>query len=1204
MRAADTRPEDWVAQNASAVAVAHHDEFVVLPRREISSWLDSVGSERDDIWALVTEVRNRVLARGTAVTVSFSDAPAHDPAPLAIMVAPTTSALPINTLDANPPAAGSVGPATRLIDAVDGRVLRLELIRHLINDEFDRIDLLVSFIMKSGLNLIGHHLEAAIERGAQVRVLTTDYMRITDADALARLLDMAETSLELPGELGIRVFSDPLTSFHPKAYLFHTSETDLASGFVGSNNLSHSGIDAGVEWSIGTDDVVPLVTAFDQLWSDQRSRTLDHELLRTYRKLWRPSAQGGRVEFEIENEPPAEAPEPRPIQTEALEALAATRSDGFAAGMVVMATGLGKTWLAAFDSAALPVLPSPAGVRSGRTLFVAHREEILRQSRDVFRLVRPGAELGLFNGQEKQRDADVVFASVQTLARRLDEFEPTEFDYIVVDEFHHAAASSYRKVIDHFDPRFLLGLTATPERMDGADLMSLCGDNLVFECGLIEGIDRSELVPFRYWGIKDVADYANIPWRNGRFDDEELAKRIETVQRAQQAFDEWSDKCGERTLAFCASVSHAEFMRDFFTERGVRCAAVHSKPGSTERRSALDDLQSGSLQVLFSVDMFNEGVDVPAVDSVLLLRPTDSPVIFLQQLGRGLRLSDNKEHLTVVDFVGNHASFLLHPRTLLGLTAERGPSNGDVIDVLVSEHWDLPAGCSVVFDIEAIDLLKTLATRGMTRGDLLAEYVRTFTAEHDTRPSAAQAAAAGHDLSLVRASDGGWFRALDRLGVLEPAESETWNLAGDVLARFELENITKSYKLVTIKALLAAGALRSGMTIADLNGASQTIVASDPRLVADSRSQALPDPAAAPAAAWGSFWRRNPLDHLAKPGSGDTAALFEYDSSGGLERFVPTFTIPERNGDAFDAMVAEIVEWRLARYLLGAPADPLDQRSDAARCEVSHVGGDPIVQLSRAQHPDLPLGELPLVVDGVERLARFGKRSLKEMAALDERDLNLLPDQLRAWFGPNAGYSGTQHYVRLEESATGWEMAPERPDETTLERFIGQRFTRQQVRELFDAGTTGNWQEGHIPIPAKKAIVLFVTLDKQGMSQGTEYHDFFESDEVFVWTSQNSTEPTNKRGRAILNSDADGTSIHLFVRTSKKEPFEYFGTVTPLSHEGAKPMTVHFRLDRPATSLPAALIQPASSTSLSGERVGLSVSDSAVQPPFDPEMHS
>jgi superfamily II DNA or RNA helicase len=294
--------------------------------------------------------------------------------------------------------------------------------------------------------------------------------------------------------------------------------------------------------------------------------------------------------------------------------------------------------------------------------------------------VQPDADLGLYYGGEKQPYARVLFASIQMLAGNLDRFSRDRFDYVVIDEFHHAAARSYRRVIDHFQPDFLIGLTATPNRMDGGDLLALCSDNLVYECPLTEGVARGDLSPFRYFGIADDVDYSPIPWRNGRFDPVALTEAVETQQRAQHALDEWRAKGGGPTLAFCVTVSHADFMAEFFRRNGVAAVAVHSGPTSAPRTGSIEQLRSGELQVICTVDVFNEGLDVPEVETVLMLRPTESPVVFLQQLGRGLRRSRGKNALSVIDFIGNHRSFLLKPRTLLALgtgregTTRQGPA--------------------------------------------------------------------------------------------------------------------------------------------------------------------------------------------------------------------------------------------------------------------------------------------------------------------------------------------------------------------------------------------------------------------------------------------------------------------------------------------------------------------------------------------------
>ena len=823
----------------------------------------------------------------------------------------------------------------------DGRLLP-QLLDRLSDRALDRIDMAVSFVMKSGLARIVGPLEDALDRGAHVRVLTTDYLAITDPDALTQLADLASGP---DRRLEVRLFSGGSIAFHPKAYIFWSSAGDTAAGYVGSSNLSRSGIDGGVEWNLGTDRVEQLVAGFESLWSDGRSKPLDSPTLNEYRETWQSSVRSvvsppAAPTAELATEPSTVAPEeilrhlvgvpdeapiqpvaPRPIQAEALDALERTRAAGFDRAFVVMATGLGKTWLAAFDSAR-------PGFR--RVLFVAHRDEILRQSRDVFRRVRPDADLGLFTGDEKVRDAEVVFASVQTLHRHLGRFAPAAFDYVVIDEFHHAAASTYRRVLAHFEPKFLLGLTATPERRDGADLLALCGDNLVFDCGLAEGIRRDELSPFHYWGIADVADYAPIPWRSGRFDPATLAAAIETRERAAKALHEWRDRGGGPTLAFCSSISHARFMKEFFMAEGVRSAAVYSNEDSDPRHKSVADLQSGAIEVLFAVDVFNEGVDIPEVETVLMLRPTDSPVIFLQQLGRGLRTTEHKTALRVIDFVGNHHSFLTQPRTLLSLGG-RTPLNSEVREALQSGDFELPPGCSVDFDLEAVEILNRLSSPSTSQAKRLEEFCRNYESENGIRPTAAQAfSSVGVQTSTRPVRDAeGWHRYLNGLGLLTPEEQAAVEALGDVLRSLEREPITKAYKLVTLAALLKLNALHEGASVAEVASVSLTLTRRDPRLRADTeQTREVSDLDAVTAERWQAFWTKNPLTHLTdKPHSSFRLAG---------ERLEPRFEVPADHLPTFAALVAEIVEWRLQVYF----------RSSGTSID----GGSPSGSLGRPAH--------------------------------------------------------------------------------------------------------------------------------------------------------------------------------------------------------------------------------------------------------------
>jgi HKD family nuclease len=368
------------------------------------------------------------------------------------------------------------------------------------------LDIAVAFILERGLVQIEAHLKDLVERGGTLRVLTGDYLHVTEPDALLRLLDLCTLGTPASRSVQLRMFESKGTSFHPKAYLLHLPHGDGAA-FVGSSNLSETALRTGVEWNYR---VVPAHDragfqatrdAFESLFRDPRTVPLTAAWVERYRQRRRIiiAAPG---EMLPEPLPPVE---PHPVQQEALEALERTRSEGNGAGLVVLATGLGKTWLAAFDSL------KPA---FQRILFVAHREEILGPALATFRRIRPDARLGLYTGEEKAPEADVLFASVQTLGRvrHLAQFARDAFDYIVIDEFHHAAAVTYRRILDHFTPRFLLGLTATPERADGGDLLALCDENLVYRCDVPEGIRRGLLVPFHYFGVPDEVDYRNIPW--------------------------------------------------------------------------------------------------------------------------------------------------------------------------------------------------------------------------------------------------------------------------------------------------------------------------------------------------------------------------------------------------------------------------------------------------------------------------------------------------------------------------------------------------------------------------------------------------------------------------------------------------------------------------------------------------------------------
>lgn len=587
------------------------------------------------------------------------------------------------------------------------------------------IDIIVSFLMESGVKLLLQDLKEALDRGVKIRILTGNYLKITQPQALYLLKS------ELGDTVDLRFYNNPNKSFHPKAYMFHNPlDSEI---YIGSSNISRGALTSSIEWnyrflkSNAPNDFKVFYDTFEDLFNNH-SLVITDEVLKDYSKQWtRPNIYKDLEKEESKEDKVVNIFEPRGAQIEALYSLDKSREEGFDKGLVVAATGIGKTYLAAFDSA-----------KYQRILFVAHREEIIKQAAQSFKNVRNSDDIGFFYANQKDTNNSFIFALVQTLGKDeyLNEkyFARDYFDYIVVDEFHHAVSNNYNKIINYFTPKFLLGLTATPERLDSKDVFALCDYNMVYEVRLKDAINKGWLVPFKYYGIYDeTVNYEDIDYKYGKYDDKQLEEALMLNKRGELILNHYQKYNSQRAMGFCSSKHHAEYMAKVFNENKVSAAAVYSGERgeySEERDIALAKLTSGELKVIFSVDMFNEGLDVPQIDMVMFLRPTQSPTIFLQQLGRGLRKAKDKKCLNVLDFIGNYKKANLVPFLLSGkeYSAAECKKNkqGD---------YEFPEECIVDFDFRIIDIFKKQAEREMKVKDKIKEQFDIVSDMLGHRPS-------------------------------------------------------------------------------------------------------------------------------------------------------------------------------------------------------------------------------------------------------------------------------------------------------------------------------------------------------------------------------------------------------------------------------------------------------------------------------------
>ena len=887
------------------------------------------------------------------------------------------------------------------------------------------VDLLASFIQPSGLDLIQQSIFAALRAKARIRILVGDYLYITSADALRRLIgwmalagDLGENS---PLEVRLAEISKlPFKpdSFHPKAWRIIDSSGGLL--VVGSSNLSKAALETGVEWNLightsGSEPIdLELARAFTDLW--QQATPLDAQLVARY-------AQHAKQERRKFTPPesvdlPTISYSPRPWQSQALDSLDRIRSNNYRRALIAVATGLGKTWLAAFDVLAV----GKSLKRSPRVLIMAHRAEILIQAEATIRTAMQSrweaTSVSWYLGSNSDMSGNLVVASVQKLTRPegLAELDRQHFDYVVIDEVHHAQAPSYRRVMARLNATFTLGLTATPERTDGIDVAMLFDDVLAWQATVGDGIAEGSLVPFHYLGLKDDVDFKQIPWRNGRFDPTALEQKLENSNRMESLWAAWKTDPGARTLVFCCSRRHALYTRDWLRRRNVHAAAVFSGSGGDPRGNSLTAFIDGQLQALCVVDLFNEGLDIPDVDRVVMLRPTESKVIFLQQLGRGLRAAENKLRLKVIDFVGNHRVFASRLIHLLSL-GNKSATWTDLKKFLKGEIPNLPEGCLLDLQVEAKEMMLRLVPNS---GSAVVEAYRSMRDELGRRPSPSELFHHGYLPQTLAARFGSWFGFISEQDDLATDERLVFDSFDSWLAMLEATKLTMSYKMVVLRVLLDHDALWSGMEIEKLATACREFLLFHPTLRHDlTPTQEFPDPANAPIEKWANWWLKWPLTRWLNKQSG--RHWFKCEGN----RFLASFQCPEKLRLDFESMTAELVDYRLAHYAKIRIEKNARLSAGCFVAKVSHSGGKPILRLPTIEElPGRPIGpttaKLP---DGSQWVFKFVKIACNVASSLGSEE-NQIAQLLRSWFGENAGAPGTNYQVAFTRSETGWSVAP------------------------------------------------------------------------------------------------------------------------------------------------------------------------------------
>ena len=680
-----------------------------------------------------------------------------------------------------------------------GQDKRMYLYYQLLNSlkRADSVDIVVSFLMESGVRMLLGELDNALKRGAKIRILTGNYLGITQPSALYLIKH------KLGEQVDLRFYNEKNRSFHPKSYMFHYK--DYSTIYIGSSNISKSALTSGIEWnyrfSSKTDshNYEKFYNTFLDLF-EHHSIVIDDDELKRYSKNWhRPAVSKDLDRYDLQDDETTNNLalfEPRGAQIEALCALENTRAEGAGRALVQAATGVGKTYLAAFDVKA---------VHPKRILFVVHRRSIAIKAMETFKTIIKDKSMGLFSGDNRDIDCDYIFATIQTIYKPENRqlFSKEEFNYIIIDEVHKAGANSYQELVNYFKPQFLLGMSATPERTDDFDIYKMFDYNIAYEIRLQQAMEYDLLCPFHYYGITDMTIDDHI------IDDKSDFNLLVDEKRVDYVIDKINDYgySGDRVhgLIFVSRKEEAHRLSEMFNQRGFNTCALTGEATENQRQEAMDSLESNeddSLDYIFTVDIFNEGIDIPKVNQVVMLRPTQSSIIFIQQLGRGLRKNNEKDYVVVIDFIGNYEKagrvrFLLE-----------GKSDMYREGCHLSDTLRFPDDCMVDFDLKLIDLFAEMDRKHLKLKDqVINEYfrVKDLLGKRPTRLDLFTYMDDNiYETAITHSKDNPFKRYLEflnDLGELSQIEVEFYKGIGrEFISLLENTNMSKVYKMPVLMA--------------------------------------------------------------------------------------------------------------------------------------------------------------------------------------------------------------------------------------------------------------------------------------------------------------------------------------------------------------------------------------------------------------------